>query len=83
MNKTESRVWHTPDLSIAAYLMLKGLKLKTAIRDSKEGTRFTFHIDDPDFKADEYTVEFLSSESKKFDDQVRALKTLCYTKGRN
>ena len=69
-------MFETSDIAIAAYLMMKGLKLVSASRE-KTG-RFKFEFDDPNSKAFQYSVEFVNSESALFDANVKNLKNILY-----
>jgi hypothetical protein len=67
--------YKTSDLSLAAFLMMKGLVLLDA---NKNGPRFQFVFDDFDKKADMLSIEYINSEFSKFDNSVRTLKKLLY-----
>ena len=54
-------MFETSDIAIAAYLMMKGLRLISAGRE-KTG-RFKFCFDDPKSEAQRMCVEFVNSES--------------------
>lgn len=68
----------TSDIAIASYLMMKGLKLLSAERE-KTG-RFKFSFDDPNGEGNSLSVEFLNSESAKFDAHVKNLKNILFNK---
>ena len=69
-------MFETSDIAIAAYLMMKGLKLKSAGRE-KTG-RFKFAFEDPNGHAHLLCVEFVNSESALFDAHVKNLKNILY-----
>jgi len=69
-------MFETSDIAIAAYLMMKGLRLQSAGRE-KTG-RFKFEFDDPNSLANKYCVEFVNSESALFDANVKNLKNILY-----
>lgn len=69
-------MFETSDIAIAAYLMMKGLKLISAGRE-KNG-RFKFEFDDPGALAQKLSVEFVNSESALFDAHVKNLKNILY-----
>ncbi len=69
-------MFETSDIAIAAYLMMKGLKLQSAGRE-KTG-RFKFSFDDPSGLAQQFCVEFVNSESALFDAHVKNLKNILY-----
>lgn len=66
----------TSDIAIAAYLMLKGLKLLSATRETTG--RFKFEFDDSNNEAKKYAVEYISSEFCVFDTHLKNLKKLLY-----
>jgi hypothetical protein len=74
MNMTKT--FETSDIGIAAYVMMRGLKLKTAAR-SHSG-RFNFIFEDPSDLGRMYSVDFVNSESAKFDAHVKNLKNILY-----
>jgi len=69
-------MFKTSDLSIAAYLMMKGMKLSNAYR-SQHG-QFMFEFDDPNNIGQQHAIEFANSESAVFDNHVRNLKKILY-----
>lgn len=68
----------TSDLALAAYLTMKGLELVSACRE--DSGRFEFVMKDPETKAQELSLAFFSSEFSQYDNQVRALKKLLYSR---
>ena len=66
----------TSDLSLAAFLLMKGLKLSDAKKIMSGKFNFLFH--DPDDKAKKLALDFVNSEFCEFDNQVRNLKKLIY-----
>lgn len=70
--------FETSDLPLAAFLIMKGLKLITA---KKVGNgKFLFIISDPDGIADNLSLEYVNSDFCKFDNHIRSIKKLIYTK---
>ncbi len=69
-------MFETSDIAIAAYLMMRGLKLQSAGRE-KTG-RFKFVFDDPKSESQRLCVEFVNSESALFDAHVKNLKNILY-----
>ena len=69
-------MFETSDIAIAAYLMMKGLRLINASRE-KTG-RFKFEFDDPSNNGIKFSVEFVNSESALFDANVKNLKNILY-----
>lgn len=66
----------TSDIAIASYVMMKGLTLIAARRE-KNG-RFHFEFDDPNDVGNNYAIEFVNSESAKFDSHVKNLKNIIF-----
>ena len=66
----------TSDIAIAAYLMMKGMKLISAKRE--RSGRFKFEFDDTNNEADKLAVEFVNSESAKFDAHIKNLKNILF-----
>lgn len=68
--------YKTSDLSIAAYLMMKGMKLI----DAKRGQtgQFLFEFDDPENKGVSLAIEFTGSDCAVYDNHVRNLKKILY-----
>ena len=69
-------MYKTSDLSIAAFLMMKGMKLVNAFRGNNG--QFMFEFDDPDSKGQQLAIEFTNSESAVYDNHVRNLKKILY-----
>ena len=69
--------WETTDLGTAAYVHMRGLEL-LGVRRSQGRGKFVFVLSDPDGVGEQLTVDYLNSESRKFDAAVRSLKKLCY-----
>jgi hypothetical protein len=68
--------YKTSDLSIAAYLMMKGLKLVDA-KKAQSG-QFQFEFEDPSGEAVRYAIEFTGSDFAVYDNHVRNLKKILY-----
>ena len=66
----------TSDIAHAAYLMLKGLKLLSATRET-DG-RFKFEFDDSNKVAKNLVMEYVTSEFSAFDNHLKNLKKLLY-----
>jgi len=65
------KTYVTTDLSLAAFLKLRGLRLLSA---SKHSTgRFEFVFDD-DGTADSLSIDFANSEFSSYDANLRSLK---------
>ncbi len=66
----------TSDIAIAAYLMMKGMKLIDAKRE--RNGRFHFEFDDPSSKGSNFAIEYVNSESAKFDSHIKNLKNIIF-----
>ena len=65
------KVYETSDLSLAAFLKIKKIKL---LKVSKETTgRFMFIFEDPG-SAEDLAIEFTNSEFAVYDSALRSLK---------
>jgi hypothetical protein len=70
--------YETSDLALAAFLVLRGLKLLSAKR--LESGRFQFVLNDSDKKAEALSMDFFSSEFCEYDNKIRSLKKILYSK---
>ncbi len=70
------KTYTTSDIAVAAYLKLKGLKLINCSRQDK----FVFEFEDPNGQAGILSLEFINSEIRKYDDEMRSLKKIIYSK---
>ena len=66
----------TSDIAIAAYLMMKGMKLIDARR--LNNGRFHFEFDDPNSEGGKFAIEYVNSESAKFDSHIKNLKNIIF-----
>ena len=71
-------IYKTSDLALAAFLTMRGLKLVSAGKLSNGN--FNFEIEDPDEKAHALSMEYLGSELCEFDNKIRTLKKLLYSR---
>tara|TARA_R110001592_G_scaffold17829_8_gene74623 strand:+ start:9847 stop:10062 length:216 start_codon:yes stop_codon:yes gene_type:complete len=71
-------MYTTSDIAIAAYLMMRGLKLLNA--DREKSGKFKFIFNNPDDKASSYAVEFVNSECAQFDSHIKNLKNVLFNK---
>ena len=67
----------TSDIGIAAYLQLKGMKIKECKR--LDTGKFFFSFDDPNNECKTLSLEFLDSDFCKFDNNVRNLKKILFS----
>ena len=72
----QEKKYKTSDLSIAAFLMMKGMKLSNAYRGSSG--QFMFEFDDPSDDGVKFAIEFASSDCAVYDNHVRNLKKILY-----
>ena len=70
------KTFQTSDIGIAAFVMMKGLKLRQATK-SHNG-RFSFVFEDPGNLGQQFAVDYVNSESAKFDANMKNLKNILY-----
>jgi hypothetical protein len=70
------KTFETSDIGVAAYVMMKGLRLKSAVRDVRG--RFKFIFEDPNNKGSSYAVDYVNSEAARFDANMKNLKNILY-----
>ena len=70
------KTFETSDIGIAAYVMMRGLKLIKASRGNTG--RFNFIFQDPNDEGKTYAVDYVNSESAKFDAHMKNLKNILY-----
>ena len=73
----ESINYTTSDIGIAAYLQLHGMKLVKCERGPTG--RFHFEFEDKDNICQLKSLEYLSSDYCKFDNNVRNLKKILFS----
>jgi hypothetical protein len=66
-------VYTTNDISIAAFLLMKGLSLLNADRGNG---KFVFSFSDPDNKGQHYVLEFAATPFAQYDAYLRTLRSL-------
>jgi hypothetical protein len=71
--KVEVRKYETPDLGLAAYLKMRGMKLHSV---GKDKYKYSFIFEDPNNEAEKIKLEYPDSESCKFDGEVRVMKLM-------
>lgn len=67
--------YFTSDLSLAAFLVMKGMRILIA---QKHGNRFEFLLDCRELPANDLVEEYISSEYPKYDASMRLLKRRLY-----
>ena len=70
--------FETSDLPLTAFLVMKGLVLITARRVTNG--KFLFVLQDPDEIAHKLALEYINSDFCKFDNNIRSIKKLIYTR---
>jgi len=73
---TTVNTYSTSDIALAAYLKLRGLILIECGR----GEKFNFVFEDPDNVAESLALEFVNSDMRRYDDEMRSLKKIIYSK---
>ena len=76
-NKDTVKTYTTSDIALAAYLKLQGLLL---IECGKNDGKFHFVFEDPDDTAEKLSLEFINSDMRKYDDEMRSLKKVIHSK---
>ena len=72
-------IYETTDLSVAAYLFMEGLKIRSAKRAKGSGrSSFSFVMYDPDGKAGNMILAFTNSECGRYDQALRTVKRLVF-----
>jgi len=72
-----AQVFTTSDIGIAAYLQLTGKRLVVCKR--LETGKFFFEFEDPEGVCKEDSLQFLSSDFCRFDNNVRNLKKILFS----
>lgn len=70
------KTFQTSDIGIAAFVMMKGLRLKQASKG--HNGRFSFVFADPSDEGKQYSVDYVNSESARFDANMKNLKNILY-----
>ena len=65
--------FETSDIAVAAFILMKGLKLAHA--GSNSG-KYQFVFEDPENKAKLLCIEFVNSDCQQFDSYMRVLRTM-------
>ena len=71
-----SDTYTTSDIALAAYLKLQGMRL---VECDQEGRKFRFVFDDYDGNGEKFALDFVNSEFRKYDDEMRSLKKVLYS----
>ena len=67
------KTYITNDMSIAAFLLMKGRTIVRAEKSSPGG-RYVFEFNDDDQKCSSVALEFLSSKCYQYDSYLRMLR---------
>ena len=73
-----NKTYITSDIGVAAFLQLRGCRLLVCQRS--ENGRFHFEFEELNSECDKLTFEFLNSDYCKFDNNVRNLKKILFSK---
>lgn len=76
----EKPVATVTSLSLAGYLMMRGAQLANGKRSLKDSREFEFVFEDPRGEIEKWSLDFLQSDCRKFDDCVRHLRSIVNTK---
>lgn len=78
LNMSHNLTYTTSELSLAAYLKMKGVRLISA---GKTNTgKFEFIFDDSQQVCANHFVDFLNSEFSTYDSALKSLKKMLYSK---
>ena len=78
LNMSRNLTYITSELSLAAYLKMKGVKL---IKAGKTSTgKFEFIFDDSQQDCGNHFVDYLNSEFSTYDAALKSLKKMLYSK---
>jgi hypothetical protein len=69
------RTYFTSDITLAAFLVMKGVPL---LESNRGGKRFEFLFDSTNFDTDSLVSEYVRLEYSKFDSSMRLLKKRLY-----
>lgn len=75
---SKDTTYSTSDIALAAYLKLQGMILVECGRD---GPKFRFVFEDPEDQGAHLALEFVNSECRRYDDEIRSLKKVLYSSG--
>ena len=70
-----AKTYTTHDISIAAYMLMRGITLKRVDVETKSG-KYIIEFDDSNNLCKKYSIDFLSSESCMYDSYVRKLRSM-------
>ncbi len=73
-----NKIFETSELSLAAFLIMRGLPLIKAKKN--DNGRFSFEIDNSSLTAEKLALEYINGEFCKFDNHVRSLKKIIYVR---
>ena len=81
----QQKVYHTKNLSFAAYLLMKGLELHAGrlVPNGNGPKKYKFTFLDPNGDGEKISLEFANSESSRHDENVRFLKNFVYDRREN
>lgn len=72
----EAKEFATSDLALSAYLKMKGIELLRV--DRSDPNRAVFYFDDMAETIEGLVFEFVNSDFRKYDAEIRALKKLIH-----
>lgn len=72
--------WSTGDMSLAAYVLSKGVRLVGFRRTHPTRREYQFFFDDSGSRCRDLAIDFIHSESHRFDQSSRALKKLVFSR---
>ncbi len=72
----KKNTYFTSDIALAAYMRLRGLELLECYKD---GQRFYFSFSDENHQTEQLALDFINSDCRRYDDEMRSLKKLLYS----
>lgn len=69
-----ANTFQTSDIAIAAFIMTKGLRLKSCHIDNSG--KYFFEFEDPNNLGVQYSIDFINSECSQFDNQMKNLRKI-------
>jgi hypothetical protein len=71
------KTYTTSDIAIAAYFKLQGLLL---VECDRQNNKFRFVFEDPNDYAGKLELDFINSDMRRYDDEMRSLKKIIHNK---
>jgi len=79
----DEAIWKTTELNVAAYLHYKGKRIISAHKENSGKFAIIFSnpkTDEKEISCSELEIEFLNSEFVRFDNSIKTIKKIIYSK---